>query len=115
VWAVAGAVLVRFVLPLVYRLVAPIPHTVSLVALGILGALTLADFVVTVAEIVGLNRKLKYLEYVSGKLRQGSEQLGRDVAAGAEAVHGKRKKWEKDWQKQAARLKKKYEKGLEKD
>lgn len=115
VWAVAGAVLVRFVLPLVYRLVAPIPHTVSLVALGILGALTLADFLVTVAQIVGLNRKLKYLEYVSDKLRQGSEQLGRDVAAGAEAVHGKRKKWEKDWQKQAARLKKKYEKGLEKD
>ena len=113
VWAVAGAVSVRFIMPFFHRLAAHIPHTVSVAALAVLGALLLADFVVTVVAIVGLNRKLKNLEYVTGKLRAGSDQLGSDLAAGAMALHDRREAAEKDWQREAARLKEKYEKSLE--
>ena len=102
VWAVAGAVIVRFIMPFFHRLAAHIPHTVSVAALAVLGALLLADFVVTVVAIVGLNRKLKNLEYVTGKLRAGSDQLGSDLAAGAMALHDRREAAEKDWQREAA-------------
>ena len=106
-------VIVRFVMPFFHRLTGHIPHTVSVAALAVLGALLVTDFVVTVVAIVGLNRKLKNLEYVTGKLRAGSDQLGSDLAAGAMALHDRREAAEKDWQREAARLKEKYEKSLE--
>ena len=42
-----------------------IPRTVGVVVLLVLLGLALADFTVTVVAIIGLNRKLKNLEYVS--------------------------------------------------
>lgn len=43
----------------------------------------MADLLVTVVAIVGLNRKLRNLEYVTSKLRQGSDKLGKDLSKGA--------------------------------
>ena len=84
------------------------PRSIGWVLLTVMLSLLFADFVVTVVSIAGLNRKLKNLEYVSMKLRAGSDRLGQGLYTSAAAVQD----LEKDWQKEAARLKEKYEKGL---
>ena len=112
VWAIAGAMVVRFVMPLTRYFVSLIPRTVGVVVLLVLLGLALADFTVTVVAIIGLNRKLKNLEYVSSKIRAGSDKLGEGISAGAIAVKEKQKEFEKEWQKEAARLKEKYEQTL---
>ncbi len=109
VWAFAGAAVVGWVMPFSRRLIALIPRTLGWVLLWILIGLCLADFIVTVVAIVGLNRKLKNLEYVSGKLKAGSDKLGEALYAGTSAVEEHRQVLEKNWQKEAARLKEKYE------
>ncbi|NBK78934.1 hypothetical protein D5272_10150 [bacterium D16-76] len=108
VWGLAGAAVVRFLMPFAGRLAERIPRPAGWVLLAVLLSLFLADFAVTVVSIVGLNRKLKNLEYVSRKLRAGSDRLGQGLYAGAMSMQ----EVEKEWQKEAARLKEKYEKGL---
>lgn len=112
VWALAGAAVVGFVVPVTRYLVSLIPRTVGWVLLIGLLALAVSDFVITVIAIVGLNRKLKNLEYVSGKLKAGSEKLGEELYAGTVAVQEKTAEFEKEWQREAARLKEKYEQNL---
>ncbi len=109
VWGLAGAAVVRFVMPFAGMLANKIPRSIGWVLLTVMLSLLFADFVVTVVSIAGLNRKLKNLEYVSMKLRAGSDRLGQGLYTGAAAVQD----LEKDWQKEAARLKEKYEKGLQ--
>ncbi len=109
VWGLAGAAVVRFIMPFAGHLAARIPRPVGWILLAVLLSLLAADFTVTVVSIVGLNRKLKNLEYVSSKLRAGSDRLGQGLYAGAMSVQ----EFEKEWQKEAARLKAKYERGLQ--
>ncbi len=117
VWGIAGALIVRFVMPAAYRLFSLIPRPLGWVLLAVLGSLAVADFLVTAIGLVGLNRKLRNLEYVTSKLRQGSDRLGQDLSKSAIAFHEKRlegkRSLEKDWQREAARLKEKYEKNLQ--
>lgn len=111
-WAFAGGLVVGAVVPFTRRVISLLPRTLGWVLLGVLLALVLADFTVTVVAIVGLNKKLRNLEYVSGKLKAGSDKLGEGLYTGAMAVEGKKQALEKDWQKEAARLKAKYEENL---
>ena len=117
VWGIAGALIVRFVMPAAYRLFSLIPRPLGWVLLAVLGSLAVADFLVTAIGLVGLNRKPRNLEYVTSKLRQGSDRLGQDLSKSAIAFHEKRlegkRSLEKDWQREAARLKEKYEKNLQ--
>lgn len=117
VWALAGAMTARYIMPGFVRLFSHIPRPLGWVLLAVLGGLLLADLLVTVVAIVGLNRKLRNLEYVTSKLRQGSDKLGKDLSKGAIALHGKRlagkRALEKDWQREAARLKAKYEQNIQ--
>lgn len=108
VWGLAGAAVVRFIMPFAGRMAARIPTSVGWVLLIILLSLLFADFTVTVVSIIGLNRKLKNLEYVSGRLRAGSDRLGQSLYAGTMEIQER----EKEWQKEAARLREKYERGL---
>lgn len=109
VWALAGAAVVRFVVPVTRYLVSLIPRTAGWVMLAVLGGVLILDFALTVIAIVGLNRKLKNLEYVSAKIKAGSNVLGQELYQGAVAVQEKSSELEKEWQKEAARLKLKYE------
>lgn len=111
-WAFAGTAVVGVVMPFSRYLISLIPRAVGWTLMGIFLALTLADFTVTVIAIVGLNKKLKNLEYVSSKLKAGSNKLGEGLYAGTVAMEEKRQILEKDWQKEAARLKAKYEENL---
>ncbi len=112
VWAFAGTAVVGWVVPLSRTVISLIPKTLGWVLLIVLLALTLADFSVTVVAIAGINRKLKNLEYVSKKLKAGSDKLGEGLFNGAVAMEDKRQTLEKDWQREAARLKEKYEEAL---
>ena len=127
VWGLAGALIVRYVMPLAHRLFGQIPRQVGWVLLVVLGSLFVADFLVTAIGLIGLNRKLKNLEYVTSKLRQGSNKLGEDLFQGAVALHDKQQEGkqvlltkglagkralQKDWQREAARLKVKYEENI---
>ena len=116
-WGVAGALIIRYITPFTHKVFSRIPTPVGWILLAVLGGLLLADFLATAIGLVGLNRKLKNLQYVTGKLRQGSDKLGADLSKGAIAIDDRRKHFrqilEKDWQREAARLKLKYEKDLQ--
>lgn len=112
-WAFAGSAVVGLVMPASRYLVSLIPRTVGWVLLCVLLGLIAVDFTVTVVSIIGLNKKLKNLEYVSGKLKAGSDKLGEGLYAGAALLEEKKQLLEKDWQKEAARLKEKYEESLQ--
>ena len=107
-WGFAGAIVVRFVVPATARLTQRIPPTLGWVLLGVLGGLLLADLAVTVAAIIGLNRKLKMLEFVSQRLKEGSDRLGQDLVEQAGAARQKAELWRQD----AAQLRQKYEQSL---
>ncbi len=107
-WGLAGAVVVRFVVPATGRLTNLIPRPLGWILLGVLGSLLLADLAVTVAAIIGLNRKLKMLEYVSRRLKEGSDKLGQDLFEHASSAHNRAEAWQRD----AAQLREKYEQSL---
>lgn len=109
VWAFAGTAVVGWVVPFSRALIALIPRTLGKVLLCVLLGLVLADFIVTVVAIIGLNRKLKNLEYVTGKLKEGSDRLGEALYERTAVMEGHKQALEKNWQKEAARLKEKYE------
>lgn len=116
-WGVAGAMIVRYLTPLSHRLFSAIPRPLGWVLLAVLGGLFLADFLATAIGLVGLNRKLKNLEYVTSRLRLGSDKLGEDIYKGALTLHDRRLAakgaLQKDWQREAARLKVKYEQNIQ--
>lgn len=115
-WGVAGALIVRFIMPTAHELFSLIPSSVGWVLLIGLLSLFVADFLVTLVGLIGLNRKLRNLEYVTAKLREGSDRLGKDLSKKAIFFNERRlegkQTLEKDWQREAARLKEKYEENL---
>lgn len=113
VWAFAGTAVVGWVVPFSRALIALIPRTLGKVLLCVLLGIVLADFIVTVVAIIGLNRKLKNLEYVTGKLKEGSDRLGEALYERTAVMEGHKQALEKNWQKEAARLKEKYEEILQ--
>ena len=116
-WGVAGALVVRYLTPFTHQLFSKIPTSVGWVLLILLGSLFLADFLVTAIGLIGLNRKLKNLEYVTSRLRMGSDKLGEDISKRAISFHDKRlagkAALQKDWQREALRLKEKYERNIQ--
>ncbi len=112
-WAFAGAAVVGFVMPFSRYAVSKIPRIAGQILLAVLLILALIDFTVTVIAIIGMNKKLKNLEYVSRKLKAGSDRLGEGLYSGTMALEDKRQELNaKDWRKEAERLKAKYEENL---
>jgi len=107
-WGFAGAVVVRFVVPATARLTGMLPRGLGWVLLAVMGGLLLADLSVTVVSIIGLNRKLKVLDYVSQRLKTGSDRLGEELFEHAAAAQEKAAAWQQD----AVRLREKYEQSL---
>lgn len=107
-WGFAGALVVRFVVPATGRLTRLIPRPVGWVLLAVMSGLLIADLAVTVAAIIGLNRKLKMLEYVSQRLKEGSDRLGEELFEHTTAAHSRAEVLQQD----AAVLRQKYEQNL---
>lgn len=111
-WSVAGALTVRFVVPLTEYFVSLMPKPLGYVLLTVLGAVLLSDFIVTVIAILGLNRKLKNLEMVSAQLKKSSDFIGKELYEGTMAAEGRKEERKAQWQKEALRLREKYEESL---
>lgn len=107
-WGFAGMVIVKFVAPATSRLVAHIPHSVGVALLAVFSALLLADLAVTVVAIIGLNRKLKLLEAVSARLKEGSDKLGEELFEHTISAQKRAETLQMD----AAKLREKYEQSL---
>ncbi len=107
-WGFAGALVVRFIVPSTSRLVHLMPKTLGWILLAVLGGLIIADLSVTVISIIGLNRKLKMLELVAARLREGSDKLGNDLFGKAVSA----KKRAELLQMDAEKLHERYEQAL---
>lgn len=107
-WAFAGMAVVGWVVPASRYLISLIPRAVGWVLLSVLLVLIFSDFVTTVVAIVGMNRKLKNLERVAAKLKQGSDLLGEGLYHGTMHADETRQTVEKDLQQ----LREKYEESL---
>lgn len=79
IWGVAGMAVVKLLIPPVDFLIRILPRGVGIVFLIVFGTIMLADIVVTVVTIVGLNQKLKKLSLLAEKLRADSDRIGRRV------------------------------------
>ena len=127
-WGIAGAMIVRYVMPFSHRLFSQIPQTVGWALLIALGSVLLADFLVTAIGLIGLNRKLKIwnmLPAACGWARTGWERtfskelwpLHDKQQEGRQLLQTKRlagkQALQKDWQRESARLKVKYEKNIQ--
>jgi len=108
VWGFAGAFVVRFVVPATSKLVNLLPRALGWVLLSVLGGLIITDLAVTVVAIIGLNRKLKMLELVAARLKEGSDKLGEDLYEHALSA----KKRAEVMQMDAEKLHEKYEQNL---
>lgn len=81
-WGIACLLVMDVIHPMVAGLVERIPHLVGLVLLGVFSAVFLADLAATVATMVGLNRQLRQLEDLAGRIRAASNELGENLSAG---------------------------------
>ena len=107
-WAFAGMAVVGWVVPAARYVISLIPRSAGWIILSVLLVLLSSDFITTVVAIVGMNRKLKNLERISAKLRQGSDLLGEGLYHGAVLAEEKRQAAEQE----VARLREKYERVL---
>lgn len=89
IWGIAGAVVVRIVMPLLKGAVGLVPKTFGHVLLLSLTMIFLADLIITVVSITGLNRRLRNLEMISIKIKEATDSLGRLVSDGVLGVKEK--------------------------
>lgn len=91
-WGVAALFLMKILHPAIAGLVHLIPTFVGWIFLAVLYGLLLADFLVTVATILKLNRDLGEISQISSDLHKGSEKLaeglGNTAISVAEKVDG---------------------------
>lgn len=80
VWGAACVVIVRYIHPLIYRVLVLPPMWTGKLLLVILLLLLIADLYVTVTEILKLNRRLKKMEEIAAELQNLSEQIGKNIS-----------------------------------
>ena len=81
-WGIACLLVMDVIHPMVAGLVESIPHMVGLVLLGIFGIVLVVDLSATVTAMVGLNRRLRQLDELAGKIRAASNEFGENLSAG---------------------------------
>ena len=79
-WGAACVFVINFLIPLANIFIGLLPRTAGIVLLSAFGALLLADCVMTVVTIVGLNNKLRRLNRISTALKQNSDSIGQFVS-----------------------------------
>lgn len=82
VWGFMGMLVVRFIMPLLSKLIALPPQNVGTIVLFAFLAVLLADLIVTTISVLNINRRLELLEAVSLRSREISDMLGNALAGG---------------------------------
>lgn len=82
IWGLACLLVVRVVQPAIADLVLKIPDLIGRIILGVSYVTLLADFVVTVLIVAGLNKKLEELDEVRRRMSVVSDELSEKLATG---------------------------------
>ena len=103
-WGIACLLVMDVIHPMVAGLVEPIPHLVGVVLLSVFSVVLVADLAATVATMVGLNRQLRQLEELAGKIRAASNELGENLSAGVLTISEKGAEVREDLSERGAEL-----------
>ena len=88
-WGIAAVCVICVLHPAVKWLVNLLPEIAAIVVSCVLSAAFLADVIVTILQLLKLNRKLKELDEVVKAMRTPSDAIGKKVAGAALAVGDK--------------------------
>ena len=80
VWGVACVAIMKFIHPLIHKVLTFIPHTIGIIIIVILTAALIADLWVTVSAILKFNRHLEGMERIAKELHEISDQIGDDIS-----------------------------------
>ena len=80
VWGVACVAIMKFIHPLIHKVLTFIPHTLGIIIIVILTAALIADLWVTVSAILKFNRHLEGMERIAKELHEISDQIGDDIS-----------------------------------
>ena len=78
-WGLACVIILRYIHPFIEALVLKVPLTIGHVIVASLVVLILIDTYVTVFSVIGLNRRLKRLEDIAGRIKELSDELGENI------------------------------------
>ena len=81
-WGIACLLVMEIIQPAAERLVGHIPHALGVGLLAVFCLILAVDLAATVAAMVGLNRRLRQLEELAGKIKAASDELGENLSAG---------------------------------
>ena len=81
-WGLACLLVVRVVQPAMANMVLKIPEMIGWIILGVSCMTLLADFVVTVLIVAGLNKKLEELDEIRRRMSVVSDELSEKLATG---------------------------------
>ena len=88
-WGIACLLVMEVIHPMVAGVVEKIPHLAGVVLLWIFAVLLAVDLAATVSAMVGLNRHLRQLDELAGKIRAASNELGENLSAGVLTISEK--------------------------
>ena len=79
-WGIACLIVVDIIHPSVLALIRLIPHTLGLALLCGMGGVMAVDLAATVKSIARLNDRLRQIDELAAKIREGSDELGESLA-----------------------------------
>jgi len=111
-WAIAGAVAVRVLMPLLRQAVRLIPRTAGMVVLTVVAVIFVFDLLITVLSVIGLNRRLKNLERISYIVGTVADKTGGAVSAAALRASAKVQGFDEKKKQKLLMLEEKYKRAI---
>lgn len=112
VWAVAGAVSVRVLMPLLRQAVRMIPRTAGMVIVAAVAVIFVFDLLLTIISVISFNRRLKNLERISYIVGEGAEKIGAPASASAMRTSVKVQSFDEKKKQKLLLLEEKYKRAI---
>ena len=103
-WGLIGLFVVDLLHPTVMLLVRLLPHTLGVVLLACFGAVIAVDLAATGSAIARLNRQLKQIDALAGRIRELSDELGENLADKVLEAAEKGTAWKEELDEQTKQL-----------
>lgn len=85
-WGFVCIALMKGIHPAIYDMVKKVPYFPGIIALVFLCAVFIADIIITVVTINKLEKRVKLMDDIAGKIRAVSDEIGEHVYDGTSAV-----------------------------